>query len=196
MITQMTTKQSIGPQTVIYPMPALVVGTMVNDKPNFMTAAWSGIACSEPPMLSVAIREQRHTRKGISLKSHFSINIPRANQAEWVDYVGIASGKNEDKNKIAGIEVIFDEPSHTPMINNCPVCLACRVEHILSLGTHDLVIGEIIQTYVDEDCLTNGKPDASKINPLVYAAGQANYHSLGPIVAKAFSVGTKLKRSS
>ena len=35
-------------------MPALLVGANVNDKPNFMTVAWGGIANSEPPMISVA----------------------------------------------------------------------------------------------------------------------------------------------
>lgn len=29
----------MGPQTLIYPMPALLVGVTVNDKPNFMTVA-------------------------------------------------------------------------------------------------------------------------------------------------------------
>jgi hypothetical protein len=48
------TKILMGPQTLIYPMPALLVGANVNDKPNFMTVARGGIANSEPPMISVA----------------------------------------------------------------------------------------------------------------------------------------------
>ena len=37
-------KGSMGPQTLIYPTPALLVGATVYDKPNFMTVAQSGTA--------------------------------------------------------------------------------------------------------------------------------------------------------
>lgn len=32
-------KDSMGPQTLIYPTPVLLVGATVYDKPNFMTVA-------------------------------------------------------------------------------------------------------------------------------------------------------------
>ena len=44
----------MGAQTLLYPMPAVLVGAMVNEKANFMTAAWCGIAASTPPAISVA----------------------------------------------------------------------------------------------------------------------------------------------
>jgi len=176
-------------------MPAVLVGVNVQGKPNFMTAAWSGIACSVPPMLTVAIRgKDRFTRDGITPQGTFSINVPRADQAAWVDYLGIVSGRNEDKTTRAGIDVFFDEPSNTPMIAQCPLCLVCRVAHILTLGSHDLVVGEIVQTHIDEDCVENGKPLVEKLNPLVYATGASTYHSIGPVVAKAFHAGLALRK--
>jgi len=74
------------------------------------------------------------------------------------------------------------------LIEQCPVNLECRVEHILDLGSHALIVGKIEETHVSESCLTNGRPDAAKINPLILG-GSGNYHSLGNIVAKAFSIG-------
>ena len=49
-------KLKLGPQTLLYPMPAVLVGAMVGKKPNFMTAAWCGIAASKPPAISVALQ--------------------------------------------------------------------------------------------------------------------------------------------
>ena len=47
-------KQSLGAKTLIYPTPVLVVGSYDADgRPNVMTAAWGGIACSKPPCVSV-----------------------------------------------------------------------------------------------------------------------------------------------
>jgi len=42
-------------KTLAFPMPAFVIGANVDGKPNFMTAAWSGIAGSAPPMITVAL---------------------------------------------------------------------------------------------------------------------------------------------
>ena len=68
-------KIQLGPKTLIYPMPVLVVGSNVNGKANFMVAAWGGIANGNPPMISVAIRAQRHTLIGINQNMAFSINF-------------------------------------------------------------------------------------------------------------------------
>ena len=65
-------KTKLGPQTLLYPMPAVLVGSIVDEKPNFMTAAWCGIACKKRPAISVAIRNSRYTLKGIEEKRSFS----------------------------------------------------------------------------------------------------------------------------
>ncbi len=48
-LPKVTLRHLVGPQTLIYPMPALLVGANVSDKPNFMAVAWGGIANGEPP---------------------------------------------------------------------------------------------------------------------------------------------------
>jgi flavin reductase (DIM6/NTAB) family NADH-FMN oxidoreductase RutF len=58
-------KVTLGPQTLLYPMPAVLVGAKVGGKANFMTAAWCGIAASEPPAIAVGLRKGRHTLKGV-----------------------------------------------------------------------------------------------------------------------------------
>ena len=75
-------KVALGPQTLVYPMPAMLVGADVDAKPNFMTVAWGGIACGDPPMISVAIRHVRHTLKGIRQNQTFSVNIPSVEQVK------------------------------------------------------------------------------------------------------------------
>lgn len=78
-------KALMGPQTLVYPMPALLVGANVDGKPNFMVVAWGGIANGEPPMISVAIRHQRYTLKGIRQNMTFSVNIPSVDLVKETD---------------------------------------------------------------------------------------------------------------
>jgi len=59
----------------------------------------------------------------------------------------------------------------------------------LDLKSHELVIGEIIETHVTEDCVTGEKPDPEKIDPHIYTPGVLQYQRLGEIVGKAFHIG-------
>jgi flavin reductase (DIM6/NTAB) family NADH-FMN oxidoreductase RutF len=183
-------KKLFGPQTLVYPMPALLVGANVDSRPNFMTVAWAGIACGDPPMLSVAIRHVRHTLKGIRQNMTFSANIPSARQAKEADYCGIVSGAKADKAKACGFKVFYGKLDSAPLIEQCPVNLECRVVHILDLGSHSLVIGRIEETHVSEECLTKGKPDVDKISPLTFVTSPAaRYPGLGEVIGPAFRMG-------
>ena len=160
-------KKKIGSETLLYPMPAVLVGAMVGKKPNFMTAAWCGIAASTPPAISVAIRPSRYTLEGINATGTFSINVPSTDLVPKVDYCGIYSGHKQNKAQILDVE--FGSLQTAPLIKQCPVNLECKVIHQLDLHSHILFIGQILETYVKQDCITDGKPDASKIDPLIYS---------------------------
>ena len=187
-------KVAMGPRTLIYPMPATLVGANVNGKPNFMAVAWCGIANSEPPMVSVALRHNRYTLKGIRDKLTFSVNIPSRDLVEETDYCGITSGSKVNKTEVCHFKVFYGKLSDAPLIEQCPINLECKVVHILDLGSHVLVIGRIEETYVSENCLTEGKPDVNKIEPFAYIPTTIQqYQALGEVVAKAFSIGKELK---
>jgi flavin reductase (DIM6/NTAB) family NADH-FMN oxidoreductase RutF len=186
-------KVKLGPQTLLYPMPAVLVGALVNEKPNFMTAAWCGIVASTPPAISVGVRPERYTLKGITAQRTFSINIPSAGIVEEVDYCGIYSGHKVDKSQI--FSVAYGKLKTAPLIQECPVNLECRVIHSLELGSHVLFIGEITETYIDADCLTDEKADPAKIDPLIYTTAAGQYRRLGEIVGQAWHVGKKKKKA-
>ena len=187
-------KLLMGPQTLIYPMPALLVGANVDDKPNFMAVAWGGIANGEPPMISVAIRHQRYTLKGIKQNMTFSVNVPSTDMVSETDYCGIISGAKFNKAQVCRFKVFYGRLDKAPLIEQCPINLECKVVHILDLGSHSLVIGQIEETHVSDNCLTDGKPDVSKIKPFIYTTSTASqYQALGKVIAKAFNIGKELK---
>ncbi len=182
-------KTRLGQDPLLFPTPAVLVGAIVNERINYMTAAWCGVACSKPPAISVSLRKQRHTFKGIMENRTFSINVPSADMAKTVDFCGIYSGIKDDKSKL--FETFFGDCKTAPLISECPVNLECKLMHTLDLGVHVLMVGEITQTHVSSNCLTNDKPDAVKIDPLVYSAGTMVYQRLGEVIGKAFSIGKK-----
>lgn len=184
----------MGPKTWLYPTPAVLVGADVDGKPNFMAAAWCGVANGTPPMISVAIRPKPYTNKGIRQNGAFSINIPSVDMVREADYCGIVSGTEADKVVICRFKVFYGRLEHAPLIEQCPINMECAVVHTLTLGSHELFIGQVIETHITEACLTDGKPDTAKIRPFLFTTGTSQYHAFGEVIAKAFSVGRELEK--
>jgi flavin reductase (DIM6/NTAB) family NADH-FMN oxidoreductase RutF len=188
------TKVTLGPRPLIYPMPALLVGSNVDGKPDFMTVAWSGIANATPPMITIGLQHHRYTLKGIRQNGTFSANVASVEMEKETDYCGIVSGVNTDKVRDCKFTIFYGKLGTAPLIEQFPVNLECRVIHMLNLGSNTLVIGQIEEVHVTESCLTEGKPDVDKIDPLLWVVHpDAEYREIGKSIGKAFSIGKQVK---
>lgn len=173
----MSNKREIKPQTTLIPLPAVMVSCALPEgRPNIITVAWVGVACSEPPMISIGIRKTRYSHKIISESGEFVINIASEDQLKAVDFCGVVSGKDLDKFKEAGLTPLKAKRVNVPLIKECPINLECSVRYTLELGSHDLFIGEILATHMDEEVLDNaGRPDIAKLKPFVYCTKAHQY---------------------
>jgi len=189
-------KRSIGPKTILYPAPILVVGSYDREgRPNVMTAAWGGICCSQPPSISVSLRKATYSYRNIIERKAFTINIPSETYSKEVDYFGLVSGKDEDKFSTTGLTPIKGEVVDAPYIKEFPLVIECRVIHTIEIGLHTQFIGEILDVKVDEDKLgEDGNPDIEKIRPFFYVPGNRIYYSTGKYIGKAFSIGKEIKK--
>lgn len=187
-------KKTMGPQPLLFPNPAVLVGTVIDGKANFGTYAWCGITGGDPPTISVGVRHQRYTLEGILKNRAFSVNIPSAEMVKETDYCGIVSGRDTDKVKDCGFKVFYGKLDTAPLIEQCPVNLECEALHFLNVGLHTLVIGKIIETHADDDCLTDGQPDIMKIQPIIYSRGsKPKYNAVGELIGTPFQTGKDLK---
>ncbi len=184
-------KVNLGRNVSIYPMPVTLVGAMVDGKPNFMAVAWICRVNATPPMLAISLNKPRHTAKGIRENETFSVNFPGANMAKQADYCGLVSGKESDKSEL--FEVFFGTLKTAPMIKSCPLCIECTLKEIHELPTNDLYIGEIVSSYAEESCFSEGKLDIRKMNPLLLSMPDNRYWKVGDYVGIAWSMGRGLK---
>ena len=73
---------------------------------------------------------------------------------------------------------------NAPIIEESPLCIECRVKEIISLGSHDMFIADVVNVKADDKYLNGetGKFELSQANPLVYVHG--GYFELGPKIGK------------
>jgi flavin reductase (DIM6/NTAB) family NADH-FMN oxidoreductase RutF len=186
------TKKKMGPQPMLWPHPTTLVGADVDGKPDFAAVAWAGVAASTPPAVSIALQHPRYSLKGIRQNLSFSVNIPSRELVKETDYCGLISGAKTDKVADCQFNVFYGQTPGAPLIEQCPINLECRVRHILNMGSHALVVGELVETHVSEDCMTEGQPDISKVKPFSFVP--PNYYAVGEAFADAFSIGKEIKK--
>jgi len=167
----------LSPTTMLMPLPAALVTCGEHGlNPNIITIAWCGVACSVPPMLSIAIRENRYSYEIIKNSGEFVVNVTGANILQKVDFCGVHSGRDIDKFKATGLTPLAASKVRPPLIKECPINLECQVRRSLELGSHILFIGEIVATHIDEDKLDDkGRPIIEKIQPIVYCPDARQY---------------------
>ncbi len=76
----------IGNNAYLYPMPIVLVETMVEGKANFMTVGWVSRVNFNPPMIAIFINRSHYTPKEIQENGPFSINIPGRSMLDVTDY--------------------------------------------------------------------------------------------------------------
>lgn len=187
-------KTKIELMPMLFPHPTVLVGADVNGKPDFVTVAWITIACGTPPWIAIALNHVRHSLKGVKQNMTFSVNIPNTALVKETDYCGLATGAKTDKAKDCKFKVFYGEVANAPFIEQCPVNIGCTAEHILKLGSHYLIAGPIKEILVSDDCMTEGKPDAGKIDPIIYMTYPAvSYNKVGEFIGPAFRIGREIK---
>ena len=137
------------PGTLLAPAPPALVSCGTMEEHNVLTAAWTGIVNSEPPMTYVSIRPQRHSHSIIQEKGEFVINLPTEAIVKATDLCGVKSGRDVDKFALAGLTA---EPSNlvaAPGIAECPISLECKVREVTHLGSHDMFLADIVAVDVD-----------------------------------------------
>lgn len=185
-------KKKIGNQNVLYPTPVTIVGAFVNGKANFLNVAHVGILnAAAPHLISLGMNKAHYTNIGIREQKTFSVNILSQDHMIAMDYVGLVSGSKTDKSGV--FETFFGELKTAPLIQNCPLSMECSLHDIYELKTHDVFIGEIVATYVDEAVLTDGKVDLAKVKPLLFDMSSLQYWSLGQAMGKCWNVGKQYK---
>jgi flavin reductase (DIM6/NTAB) family NADH-FMN oxidoreductase RutF len=185
-------KKQLGPTDVIFPVPAALVVSGRGEAANILTIAWIGILSSTPPTIGISMMKRRYSHDLIHQFQEFTVNFPAAGQFREVDYCGITSGRSHHKAQELGFTLLPGAVIETPIVQECPYNIECKVTQEIELGEYTLFLGEIVETHVDEahfDPSNRAKINIASLDPLVYCAVIREYWRLGEKLGKGFDAG-------
>ena len=188
-------KKRLGPIERLYPMPCVLVVGGTSERADVLAVAWLNIVSSTPPTIAMGLRRNRHTLELIRATGEFTVNVPDTKMAAAVDYCGTTSGRSTDKFADAGLTLMASAVVSTPIIEQCPFNLECRVTQEVPVGEYSVVLGEVVEAHADARLV---RPDTTLVemdalDPLIYCAGVREYRALGKKVGDAYSIGKQIK---
>lgn len=175
---------------MVYPAPAALVtcGSAPADW-NMLTVAWTGTICTNPAMLYISVRPERFSYPLIIANMEFTLNLTSESMARATDWAGVRSGKDVDKWKETGLTPIKGEMVQSPTIAESPLSIECRVKEILRLGSHDMMIAEVLCVRADDRYINpqTGEFSLKEAGLMAYVHG--GYYTLGELLGTfGFSV--------
>lgn len=172
-------KQIWKPGNMLYPLPAVMVSVRGSDgEDNILTVAWAGTVCTNPPMVSISIRPERHSYQMIKDSGEFVINLVTEELVRAADYCGVRSGRDVDKFTEMSLTKEPGEMVDAPLIAESPVNIECRVTECRELGSHHMFLAEVVSVHIEERYLDEkGKFHLNDAGLAAYSHGE--YFSLG-----------------
>ena len=180
-------KKNIGNPLALYPTPLVVVGAMVDGKPNWLLVGHVGILGHDHVMVSLS--SAHYTNKGIKEHKSLSINIVDEAMLARADHAGCVSGSKEDKSQLFPWSV---GENGAPILNEAPVSMACTVEDTYCTPGFESFICTIAATYADESVLTeDGKLNYHVLKPVLFEMPTYEYLRTGEVIGKCMSFGKR-----
>lgn len=141
------------PGTQIYPLPAVLVSCGTPGHSNFLTVAWTGTICTNPPMCYISVRPERYSHSLICSTMEFTINLTTEHMAHATDWAGVRSGADCDKWAETGLTEAPGVAVRCPHIAESPLSIECRVKEIIPLGSHDMFIADVVNVLASEELI-------------------------------------------
>lgn len=143
-------KINFKPGNMLYPLPAVMVSCGdINGISNILTVAWTGTLCTNPPMVYIAVRPERHSYEIIRNSGEFVINLTTRQLVRATDYCGVRSGRTRNKWSDCHLTPASADTVKCPMISESPVNIECKISQILELGSHHVFIANVTAVHVD-----------------------------------------------
>lgn len=173
-------KQTWQGGNMLYPLPAVMVSCAnAAGEKDVVTVAWAGTVCTNPPMLSISLRPERHSYHIVRESGEFVVNLVTSRLQRACDWCGVRSGRDYDKWAECGLT---PAPATTlgfaPAIAESPVSIECRVRDVLELGSHHMFLADVTAVQVEDSLLDErGRLDLARAGLTAYSHGE--YFELG-----------------
>lgn len=188
-------KKSLGMKAYVLPQPVAMIATYdENGTEDVMNAAWFGQCGGKEISVSLSKSAEHQTTANILREKAFTVSFADVKHLVPCDYVGLVSKKDTPaKIEKSGFTFEKSENVHAPVIAELPIALECRLVKTEEEYGEVRVVGEIVNTLVDESIIEKGAVNTDLLELLSLDITCGAYRLIGEKKGRAFHDGIALK---
>lgn len=130
------------------PNALCLIGSRSGDEWNGMTQSWVSQVSMEPVLVAISVDAQAVTNRLIRNGGSFTVNL--WDREDTRVFVKFSKPAVKDGDTLNG-RPIRTGVTGAPIFTEAVAFIDCRLERTIELGSHDLFIGEVVDTGFHED---------------------------------------------
>lgn len=133
----------------------------------------------------------KHTARNIATNGHYVINIADQGLVEKLHRTAMEYPDDVSELDDVGLTSHSSSVIDTPRVAEAPIAMECVLDQILEFGRTraQFIIGRVVNFYIRDGLLTDGKVDTAMLNPIARLGGP-KYGVLGDVITlPSFPIG-------
>lgn len=162
--------------SAVIPRPiAWVSSRSEEDVLNLAPFSFNNVVSHEPPIMMVACvgtgTDLKDTARNILDTGEYVHNVVTDDLAEEMNASSATLEAEANEFDHAGVTPVESEKVDVPRVEEAHVSLEMELYDHMEVGSSTMILGEVVYAHIDDDLLTNGKLDATKIDATGRLAG-------------------------
>lgn len=154
---------------------------------NLAPYSFFNAVSSDPPIVMFSSSGRKDSLVNIEKTGEFVCNLATWDLREEMNVTSGRHAPDVSEPEIAGLEMVPSVAVKPPRVKRSPAALECRLLRTIDLTNGDgvkigstVVFGEVVQVYIDDAVIVDGRVDLEKIRPLS-RLGYSDYASVDKI---------------
>lgn len=156
---------------------------------NLAPYSFFNAVSSDPPIVMFSSSGRKDSLVNIEKTGEFVCNLATWDLREEMNLTSGRHAPDVSEPEIAGLEMVPSVAVKPPRVKRSPAALECRLLRTIDLANGDgvpigntVIFGEVVQIYIDDAVITEGRVDLKKIRP-ISRLGHTDYATVDNIFA-------------
>ena len=153
---------------IVAPRPIGWISTRGTQGDNLAPYSFFNAVAYVPPQVMFASTGRKDSLRNIEETGVFAVNIVEFAAMDAMNASSAALTQGQDEFEAAGIAKADCATIPCPRVADAPATLECRLTQVVTLmgKGNFLILGEVTGVHIRDNCLTGGRFDATRFQPL------------------------------
>jgi flavin reductase (DIM6/NTAB) family NADH-FMN oxidoreductase RutF len=159
---------------LVTPRPIGWISTIgPNARVNLAPYSFFNLVSAYPPFVMFASNPRKDSQRNAEESGEFVVNAATLELKDQMNMTSAEFGPEVSEPEIAGLEMAASIKVKPPRVKLSPIALECKYFKTVALVGSDgktnpssVVLGEVVNVYIDDAVIVNGHVDVTKVLPL------------------------------